>query len=44
MNKKQEDYLLYRLAQSLSLYDSHKFDDIYHIITSEYEKLGDLND
>lgn len=41
MNKKQEDYLLYKLAQSLSLNNPLKYEEIYHMITSEYEDLSD---
>ena len=40
MNKKQEDYLIHRLAQALAVHNPSKYIDIYHMICSEYKKLG----
>ena len=43
LNKKQEEYILYRLGQALSLLNPRKMDDIISKVKYEYEKLADDN-
>lgn len=41
--KKQEEYILYRLGQALSLGNPRKMDEIMSKVKYEYEKLADDN-
>ena len=41
LNKKQEEYILYRLGQALSLANPRKMDDMISKVKYEYEKLAD---
>ena len=43
MNKKQEEYILYRLAQALTLANPRKMDDMISKVKYEYEELADDN-
>ena len=43
LNKKQEEYILYRLGQALSLLNPRKMDEIMSKVKYEYEKLADDN-
>lgn len=43
LNKKQEEYILYRLGQALSLGNPRKMDDMVAKVKYEYEKLADDN-
>lgn len=40
MNKKQEDYLLHRLAQALAVHNPSRYRDIYDMVCFEYKELG----
>ena len=41
LNKKQEEYILYRLSQALSLPNPRKMADIMSKVKYEYEELAD---
>ena len=43
MNKKQEEYILYRLGQALSVANPRRMDEIMSQVKYEYEKLADDN-
>ena len=41
LNKKQEEYILYRLGQALSVANPRRMDDMISKVKYEYEKLAD---
>ena len=43
LNKKQEEYIIYRLGQALSVANPRRMEDMISKVKYEYEKLADDN-